>query len=212
MTRLGFSGLFGPKNLGLDPAKIRMVAPQEPAAGVARVAGPLPAPWPSHRRSWEILSARPSLPTPRGPWKRSVRQPLEAARERIEDWLVPGMHHGSESALQRLADFGQRLAASITRMRCGSARALEIGGAHTLEEGAVLALESIEGLSLQPFPRDFERAIEHQRAVGNDARVRRGRKPLDQVARHALPRSLVRRGRIGEAVADHPGAGLELAG
>ena len=137
-----------------------------------------------------------------------MRQALEAACERIEDRLVPEVHQRSESARSSaLRISGTGAAASITRMRCGSARALEVRGAHALEN-AILALEAIERLSRS---RRLETSNEQSKTSvrSGRGRMRRGREPLDQVAGHALPRSLVRGGRVGKAVADHPRPGLE---
>ena len=136
-----------------------------------------------------------------------------ARGERIEDRLVPGVHQRSarlrSSALRIVASDGGGVDHAHARRLGLGAR--EVGGAHALEESAVLALEAVELLArgAQALDRGLVGAIEHQRAVGHQPRMRDRGESVDQLRRHALPRALVGGGGIGEAVADHPAARLE---
>src|SRR5258706_1738559 len=87
-------------------------------------------------------------------------------------------------------------------------RPRQVGGAHALEERAVLALEAIERFARarQPPARDLVAAVEKQGAVRAQAGMHRRAEALDGIHRPALPRPLVIAGRAREAVADDPAA------
>src|SRR5258706_7348043 len=87
----------------------------------------------------------------------------------------------------------------------------QVGGAHALEERAVLALEAIERFARarQPLARDLVAAVEKQGAVRAQAGMHRRAEALDEIHRHALPRPLISGGRVGEAVADDPASRSE---
>src|SRR5258708_19109016 len=115
-------------------------------------------------------------------------------------------------ARERLADrrlVGTRIdQKNAPRLRLG---ARQIGVAHPLEEGAILALEAVErpARGIEALAGDFVAAIQQQGAIRAQAGVRRCAEALDELHGNAPPCSLVSRGGVAEPVAEDPASRLE---
>src|SRR5581483_12463282 len=94
------------------------------------------------------------------------------------------------------------------------ARAIEIGIAHALEEGRILALELVGAATAglrtrETFARDLRRHVEQDRAIRLAIGVNPGLEHGDALQRHAMAAALVGERRIGVAIAQHPIAARE---
>src|ERR1019366_5755701 len=166
----------------------------------------------SQSQPWARAIASSNWPTPLGPCKsRACALCVSSARRK------GATSHGSFSAatsatdvrIQGFDDSAFDLASIERRVDTneamgGRVHARDVAGANALEERQVLGLEAIGGpCSGAPLRRDFGIEIEPEREVGLQPLLHRGFERIGEREILAAAEALVRKSRVGEAIAEY---------